>query len=105
MIIFFIITLLILNTLSYFDIIKNTKIFKLIIPCITVLIGSYKFGKLNKFRGYLSGFYLGLSFIIFTLIINLLFYQSFSLKLLIYYLIITLFSILGGMIGKTKKVH
>ena len=72
MIIFFIISLILITLLNYFDVIKNIKIFKLIIPCITVLIGSLKFGKLNKFRGYLSGLYLGISFIILTLIIAVL---------------------------------
>ena len=101
--IFFAVSLLFITLLSYFNILSNIKIFKLLIPIITILIISYKAGKISLKKGYLNGLYMGLSFILLNTFINLLFYHKFSIKLLIYYLIIILVSILGGILGITKK--
>lgn len=99
-------SLLFLTTfLSYFNIINNNtlRIIKLLIPIITIFIAAFRMGKNSKKKGYLQGIYLGVSFIIFILLVNLLFFKIFDTKLLIYYLIILFVSAFGGMLGITKK--
>ena len=103
--IFIIILIGITTFFSYFNILNNNiiKIIKLLIPIIAIFISSFRMGKCGKKRGYLQGIYLGISFISFIFLINLLFFKSLDLKLLIYYLIILLVSAFGGMFGITKK--
>lgn len=105
MIPFFIIMTFLITILSYFNIINLTftKIFKLLIPIFTIILGSFKMGKLSTKKGYLQGLYLGLSFFILTLLINLILFQTFNIKSWVYYIILILTSMLGGMLGISKK--
>lgn len=58
----------------------------------------------SKKRGFLEGIILGLTFIFLMIIIKLiLFNASFGISTFIYYLILFITSILGGMFGVNKK--
>ncbi len=99
-----ILSLLALTALYYFNIISPTtnKVLKIIIILINIFISSFILGKTTDKNGYLEGIKLALIiipiFIIFSLITS-----SLSLKVIIYYLIIAITSILGSMIGINKK--
>ena len=63
----------------------------------------FKNGKVSKNKGYLAGLKMGLGFIMILLIFNLIFVRSFKVSLLIYYLLLLMSSILGGMFGINRK--
>ena len=99
--------LLVLTILYYYDFINlgTYNILKLVILLFSTLISSIYLGTKAKQKGYLEGIKLAL--IIITLfIIPTIILSNFSLKILIYYLIILITCSLGSMIGiniKTKK--
>lgn len=104
----FITLTILLTLLNYFDIVTgNTlKLLKIIIPILSTLFGSIYLGNKTNKKGYLEGIKLGLimSFIFFILSFlgldkNLSFYR------IIYYIIITITSTLGAMIGISKKKY
>ncbi len=96
----FIITLLnYIGIMSY----KILSIFKYIILFIFILIGSYRFGFKNKNKGLFEGIKFGLIIILIFILLNLLFKGSFSIKSIIYYGIILVTSIFGGILGKNKR--
>ena len=103
--IWFLILIIFITILSYFNIIPTNfiKILKIIIPTIIIFINSFKSIKIINIKGYLNGLlYAGL--IVSTLfIINILFYRIFYFKQSIFYIILILTSCLGSMFGKTKK--
>ena len=95
---------LITSLLAYNNVISNNTIsiinfFTLI---ISLFIFNFYLGYKLKFKGYLIGLFSGLlisiSFIIISIVL-----KSFESSNFIYYLIITLSSILSSMIGKIKK--
>lgn len=92
--------------LSYFNILsdKVTSIIKIIIPIISMLIGSFYIGKNSLKKGFLEGLKLGSIFSIFLIIFNYLgLNNSFKVKHLLFYIILIISSILGSMIGINKK--
>lgn len=104
---FFTITLIgtiFITILNYFNIlnIKIISSLKLILPILSIFISSYILGTKSNKLGYIEGLKLGLIITITFLIITLL-TKSFAIKTLIYYLILLLSSILGGMLGINKK--
>ena len=59
----------------------------------------------TKQKGFILGLKLGLSFVIFLILINLIIFRSsFNIDRLIYYTILILSSLLGGAIGKNIKL-
>lgn len=104
---FFIIILvgtLVLTLINYFNLLnsKIISILKLILPIGAIFTSSYKLGKISEQKGYLEGLKLGsIIILIFTLLVIIL--DKFSLKSLIYYLILLLTSILSSMIGINRK--
>lgn len=55
-------------------------------------------------KGFILGIKLGLIFVLFMILINLIFFKSsFSLERIIYYIILIFSSILGGSFGKNLK--
>ena len=100
-----IISLIIITLFSYFNIFKPTliNILKLLTVVISMFIWSFIIGKNSIKKGYLEGLKYGLIFIVFILLINIIFIRYFSLKLIIYYLIILITSILGSMFGINFK--
>lgn len=102
--ILFISTFLI-TLLNYFNIINGSllSIFKIIIIVLTMLIGGFLTGVKAKEKGWLEGIKIGGLFSIFLILINIIFIKQFSLKNIIYYLILIFASILGSIIGISKK--
>lgn len=96
----------ILTLFSYFNIIgdKSISIFKIIIPIISLFIGGFFIGKKSLRKGWLEGLKLSLLFLIILIIFEYLALdQSFDIKNLLYYLILSISSIFGSMIGISKK--
>ena len=99
------ISLIFINTLYFFNFIStNTyKILEIIILLINIFISSYILGKSTPKKGFLEGIKFSLIIISIFIIITLLIKEPLKLKLLIYYLIILITSILGSTIGINKK--
>lgn len=98
----FIILLLFSTLLCYLNILKGNVlvIINLLTPLLSIFIGSFDFCKKH---GWLDGIIYGSIFIMLLLIINILFFSNFKFKNLIYYLILLITSILGGIVGINKK--
>lgn len=86
---------------NYINFINGTlfNIIKILIPFISLFIGSFLIGKQEKEKGYLNGLIIGIVFIILLLIINLIFKNEVSILYLIINLIYIMISIIGGIIG------
>ncbi len=103
---FLIVGCFISTLLYYFNILsdKANTIFLYIIIILSSIIGSVKFSRHLKYRGIINGliFYL-VCIILFILSSVIIFKSNFSLKNLVYYLVMLLSSVLGGIIGKNKE--
>lgn len=109
-ILYIILTILILSFIltlfSYFNIIgdKVVSIFKIIIPVLSLFVGGFLLGKKSLKKGWLEGLKLSLIFLILLIIFEYLALdQSFNIKNILYYLILSISSIFGSMIGISKK--
>ena len=87
---FLILSLLLLTTLYYFNLINENiyKVFKIIILIINIFISGFLLGKKANSKGYLEGIKLSLMVIFLFLIITLILKEPLILTILIYYLII-----------------
>ena len=101
----FLISNLLLTTLSYFDLISDSllSLLQIIFMFITMFIGGFITSKKCSSKGWLEGLKIGLIFIILLFIFNILFIHHFNLKNIFYFLILIISSIFGGMIGILKK--
>lgn len=96
----------ILTLFSYFNIIndKIISIFKIIIPIISLFVGGFLLGKKSIKKGWLEGLKLSLIFLIILIIFEYLaLSQSFEFKNILFYLILSISSIFGSMIGISKN--
>ena len=89
---------LILSTINYFFIIP-TKVIKLLIPIISILISTIILGKNTKSKAYLEGLKFTSLYIFLSIIIFLLTKNPFNFKLILCYLLLLLSGIIGSMIG------
>lgn len=89
---------LILSIVNYFFPIP-TKVIKLLIPIISILISSIILGKNTKQKAYLEGIKFTSIYIILSIILSIIFKNTFSIKLIISYLLLLLSGIIGSMIG------
>ncbi len=81
-----------------------TTIILFIFNIILFFILNFINAKNIKKKGYLEGIILGLIFIFLMFLIKIIFFNSsFNISTLIYYIILLLVSILGGMFGVNKK--
>lgn len=90
---------------NYINLFGNSfiNILKVIIPIISLFIGGFVIGKRTGKKGWLEGIKLGLIFLFVLTIFNYLALDtSFTLKTIIYYLILTSSSTFGSMIGVNK---
>ena len=97
---------LIITILSYFDIISDgvVSVFKILIPCISLIIGGFYIGKHSSKKGFLEGAKLGLIYsVIITIFDYLAFDYSFKIKYLLFFSILIVSSIMGSMIGINRK--
>ncbi len=102
----FIILTFIVTLLNYFDVATNNtlKLIKIVGPIISMLLGRIYLGLKSDKKGYLEGIKLGIimSFIFFIFSFLGL-DKNLSFSRMIYYIIIIITSMLGGMIGISKK--
>ena len=99
----FIISLM-FSILEYIGVSYNfLKTLIIILNLIMVSIYAYKNSSSNNLQGYKSGFRSGVKMCLTLLIINIITFNSFSFKTLIYYLIIILISIISAIICKNKQ--
>lgn len=105
-IISFLLGLTFISTLfNYINIFGNTftNIVKVIIPVVSLFIGGFAIGKRVGKKGWLEGIKLSLIFLFILTIFNYLALDmSFSLKTLIYYLILIISTTFGSMFGVNK---
>lgn len=102
----FIIGIAIITSLINLTGIKSITISKLsvILTAISFFVIAVLASHKTKERGITLGLKLGLSFVIFLIIINLIIFKSsFNIDRLIYYIILIASSILGGSFGKNIK--
>ena len=100
------ITTFILTTVSYFNIINEiiTTTTKMIIPIISVLISGIILGKNSQKKGWLEGLKLGTIISIILLFLNIIgLNNKFKISNILFYGILLLTSIIGSMIGISKK--
>ncbi len=88
-----------INFLGY----KIVSVLSLIYMCVMFLLSGIRAGKISDKKGYLSGGVIGGILIILMTILALIFRSKLSLSSLLYFLILLICSILGGMIGINKK--
>lgn len=97
---------LFITFLNYFNIIgkKTVTILEIISPILTLFIGGFVIGKESNQKGWLEGLKLALIFIILIVLFNYLGLRNhLEIKNLIYYLILTITCMFGGMIGINKN--
>lgn len=103
--ILFISTILI-TILNYANIFgsKIMTLFKIVIAVVSMFVGGFIVGKNSKQKGWLEGLKLGLIMIGILILINfLVLKENLDMRNLIYYLILTSSTMLGSMIGISKK--
>lgn len=98
---------IILTIFNYYDIVTNKlfKVIKVLIPSLALFIGGYKVGNNANKKGYIEGIKLSLIVIAILFMFSYLgFNASFSISLILYYIILIISSMLGAMIGINKKI-
>lgn len=98
---------IILTIFNYYDIVTNKlfKVIKVLIPSLALFIGGYKVGNNANKKGYIEGIKLSLIVIVILFMFSYLgFNVSFSISLILYYIILIISSMLGAMIGINKKI-
>lgn len=97
--------LTILVVLHYTGLLKLSSVSKInfVVSSIVMLILGISIGKKTSKKGYLEGIKIGLIIIGILFLLNTILYRTFSLYLLVYYLIILTSSIIGSMIGINLK--
>ena len=99
------ISISILTALYYFNIIGANiyNYLKIIIVLFNIFIQSYILGKKSEKHGYLEGLKFSGIMILIFLIISLLTQSRIRPRIILYYFIISMSSILGGIMGISKK--
>ena len=97
-----IILTLLLSVINYFFIIP-TKVIKLLIPIISILISSIILGKNTKSKAFLEGIKFTSIYITLSIILSIIFKNPFSIKLILSYILLLLSGIIGSMIGINLK--
>lgn len=95
---------IVITILNYFNVLMGNvlKITELLIPIISIFIGSYILGKSSNNKGYIEGLKYGVVWIILFLIINLI-SKNFTFLSLIYYLILIIIAIVSSIIGINRR--
>ncbi len=95
---------LISSVLYYFNITssKVNIIFLYSISILSLFIGSIKLAKKLNHKGFISGLLYFAFWFIIMLFLSIIF-KLFTIKSLIYYIVLLLFSVLGGILGKNLK--
>lgn len=99
---------LISSILYYFNITsdKINTIFLYAISILALFIGSLKLAQKLKYKGLITGLIYFTCFLVISLILSLLIFKaSFSFKNIIYYIVLLIFSLLGGVLGKNTSIE
>ena len=101
----FILLLLITTLFSYLGIFKGTiiTVSNLLIPIISIFIGSCYLGINSNCKGWLEGLKLSIIITLILILFNVIIYKSFVLNKLIYYSIFLVVGIMGGSFGISKN--
>lgn len=97
---------LLITFFNYFNMMgkKAVTVFEIIGPVLTMFIGGFLIGKESKQRGWLEGLKLALIFITLIILFNYLGLRNhLEMKNLIYYFILIITCMFGGMIGINKN--
>lgn len=99
------ISLSLLTLLYYFDIIGENlfNILKVIILLFNIFISNYILGKKAQNKGFLEGIKFGSIIIITLFLLTILTSSAIRIRLILYYIIIMITSIFGGIVGISKK--
>jgi len=100
-----IILTMVLTLLNFFNLLGTVflNIFKILIPLIALLFGTYHIGKRTVAKGWLEGIKIGVGISVFVVLFNLLgLSRGIDVKLFVYIIIIIAISILGSMLGITR---
>lgn len=96
--IFILILTIILSVINYFLIIP-TKVIKILIPIISIIISTIILGKNTKSKAYLEGLKFTSVYIILSIIVSIITKNQFNFKLILCYFLLLLSGIIGSMIG------
>lgn len=97
---------LLITFLNYFNLFSNSlvSVFKIIIPIVSLFIGGFLMGKKSSKKGWLEGLKLSLVFTVLLILFNILGLRNkIELKNILYYVIIIVSCIFGGMLGINKN--
>ena len=97
---------LIISTFYYFNLIsdKLNTIFLYLVSITAMFSGAFLLGKQTKEKGYLSGIIYYFAWLVIMIILSLVFIKaSFSVSMLIYFIVLLISSILGSSIGINYK--
>ena len=97
---------LLITILNYFNLFSEglVNVFKIIIPIISLFVGGFLMGKSSNEKGWIEGLKFSLIFIILLILFNLMgLGSSLEFKNLLYYVIIIISSIFGGILGINKN--
>ena len=97
---------LITSILYYFNITtdKLNMIFLYSVSLLAIFVGSIKISKNLKYKGIINGIIYFIPWFIIMIFFSLLIFKnSFGIKNLIYYIVLLLFSIMGGILGKNMQ--
>lgn len=101
-----IVVVFVLNIFYYFNLFgdKLMNIFMVMSSLICFLIGGRSFSKNNKSKGFISGLKIGLIYSVIFLILTLIFFSNnFKLFNVIYYILIIISTMFGGMLSNYTK--
>lgn len=101
-IILYIVVLSVLNYTGLISLASVVKINFIAVAVITLIFGILC-GKKTSKKGYLEGIKMGSMIVLIIFLLNLIFYRTFSLYILLYYLVIIVSSTIGSMIGINLK--
>ena len=107
MVLSIIISLVLIVTLYYFNIISSNifHILEYSILIINIFISAFILGKCTQKKGYIEGIKYSIVIVFVFCILSLIMGENFNIKMFLYYLIFIITSVLGSMIGisKTKE--
>ncbi len=97
--------LIIITIFAYFNIISYNvvSVLSFIFMILLFLISGFKTGKISEKKGFISGLFIGIVITFILLLLSLIFKSFPTLKSLLYFFILIISSVIGGMIGINKK--
>ncbi|MBR4619155.1 MAG: TIGR04086 family membrane protein [Bacilli bacterium] len=100
------VTTIILTMFSYFDIISNNiyNYLELIIILLILYFNGKKLGNKNNKYPFLEGLKIGILFSLVFMIVNIVFTNTYSTRLLVYYIMVILIPVLGSIRKTNSKI-